>query len=53
MGLSLEEPVESMSCFLMNKNEFFIVGGKTQDNQDCKKIYKYEMIEECMDASKG
>jgi len=41
MGLMLVEPVESMVSFKLNDNELLMLGGKTKDNQDCKKIWKY------------
>ena len=53
MGLMLVEPVESMVSFKLNDNELLMLGGKTKDNQDCKKIWKYQIIAETPDASHG
>lgn len=44
MGLMLVEPVESMCGFQLEQNELIILGGKTSDNLDTNKIWKYTII---------
>lgn len=53
MGLMLVEPIESMTGFKLSDQELLVIGGKTSDNQDSRKIWKYNIIQECIDASNG
>ena len=53
MGFNLFEPLESMAYLQINDNEIYIFGGKCIDNNDSKNIYKYEIQEDCIDATNG
>ena len=53
MGLMLVEPIESMTSCKLSETELLILGGKTSDNSDSRKVWKYNIITECIDASHG